>query len=270
MSDEVKDIKESGDTSQSVSKRLTPTKLQATKTESGQGWECSITGYITVEDVDRDGDLILVDGIEYETYLKNPVVLWHHEREIPSVGRCVWIKPTTYEGKKALLSKMVFGGGEFAQELYAAYEEGSLSAFSIGFDTSTNYIRKPTDEEKAHYPNCLSVIEKCSLNEFSCVNVPANFSALVERKQKGLMSSAFEKVLNLPTPEITPIAVEVPSAPIEPAQKQIQIPPPTKKTKLVKRKSQSAEVLYLTELEKLDSKTIMQKAISNLKNRYRA
>lgn len=257
---------ENENTSQSISKQLTLTNLKALKTESTNGWECSITGFISVEEVDRDGDLILIDGIEYETYLRNPVVLWSHKTEIPSIGRCVWIKPTMLEGKKALLAKIVFGGSEFPQEIYASYEEGSLSAFSIGFDTSREFVREPSEEEKAAHPNCLSVIEKCSLNEFSCVNIPANYSALVERKEKGLMSSAFQKVLNL----VEPVPSPQPPEPVRPEPIQVVVPAPAKKPRLVKRKKKSADELFLKELERLDSKQIIEKAITNLKNRYRA
>lgn len=258
-------MSEKENTNLQISKSLTATKLTATKNETPAGWECAITGYISVEEVDRDGDLILIDGIEYDTYLKNPVVLWSHDKAIPSIGRCVWIKPTMLEGKKALLAKVVFGSSEFAQEIYASYEEGSLSAFSIGFDTSRESVREPTDEEKSAHPNCLSVIERCSLNEFSCVNIPANYSALVERKQKGLMSSEFQKVLKLeeqPQPEPLP-------EPERPTPIQVVVPR-IKKPKLIKRKKVSVESQYLDELERLDSKAIIEKALTNLKNRYRA
>jgi hypothetical protein len=64
-----------------------------------------LTFTISTASVDRDGDTIAVAGWRLENYLKNPVVLWSHDRRTLPVARAkrVWV-----EGGAALMAEAEF------------------------------------------------------------------------------------------------------------------------------------------------------------------
>ena len=39
------------------------------------------------ETIDRDGEIIKVDGWQLANYKKNPVILWGHNHSIPAIGK---------------------------------------------------------------------------------------------------------------------------------------------------------------------------------------
>jgi len=47
---------------------------------------------ISTDAVDRDGDIIEVDGWEIDNYLANPVVLWAHDYRGVPVGRALEVR----------------------------------------------------------------------------------------------------------------------------------------------------------------------------------
>jgi len=117
----------------------------------------------TTQDVDRDNEVILVDGWDSKNWEKNPVILANHSYTIESIiGK--GIKFYTQDGKKRL--KGVFSKsnplGELAMKLY---KEGMLNTVSVGFI--------PRQRNEQNY----KIIEKAELLEVSFVAVPANPNA---------------------------------------------------------------------------------------------
>jgi len=120
---------------------------------------------ITSEVVDRDGEIIALNGWDFENYMKNPVVLrGHNYRDLP-VGKCTGL---SIEGGKVIAT------GEFAsmaanpkaQQVRNLYDDGFINAVSVGFRVLQ---RNPANR---------TIIEKQELLEFSFVTVPANPEAL--------------------------------------------------------------------------------------------
>jgi HK97 family phage prohead protease len=140
----------------------------------------------TKEVVDRDNDIVYVDGISLKDFKKNPVVLWVHKTDIPPVARAekVWIDKNT----KSLMFKLKFPEPEvssFSDTLYKLMKEGFLNSFSIGFlpdyrETKFNDKRQGLD------------IFKSTLLELSIVPVPANQQALIHIK--ALESKVIDKI----------------------------------------------------------------------------
>ena len=111
---------------------------------------------------DRDGEIVLQDGIDITNYLKNPVILFGHDYWSLPIGKATEVVKETDK----MIIKGVFASAEanpIAQQVRKLYEEGILCAVSIGF------IPKQYEG---------NVITQCELLELSFVPVPANADAL--------------------------------------------------------------------------------------------
>ena len=144
-----------------------------TTTESDDT-ERTITAVISTSAVDRDREVLMPDGAEFESYLKNPVVLWAHQHFDLPIGRTLWIKAD----KKKITAKAQFAKTPLAEQIYQMYKDGYLSAFSVGFNPLS--WREPTEQERkrAGWKDVRTVYDKWELLEFSAVPVPSNPEAL--------------------------------------------------------------------------------------------
>jgi HK97 family phage prohead protease len=116
----------------------------------------------TTDDVDRDGEVIAVDGWEFDNYDKNPVVLWAHDFSLMPIAK-VTKRTKTDNG---YLMEGPFAPSERGQEARRNYDAGFLNTVSVGF------IPKQRQG---------NVITKSELLELSFVPVPANANAVAQR-----------------------------------------------------------------------------------------
>jgi len=119
---------------------------------------------ISTNQVDRYDEIVKQDGIDIVRYLKNPVVLWGHDYDLPPIGKSIEI----IQQKTKTLAKFIFAGTQFAQEIKLLVEGGFVNMSSIGF------ISHDFDREK----NIHNISE---LLEFSLVDIPANPGAEMQR-----------------------------------------------------------------------------------------
>ena len=133
---------------------------------------------IATDDLDRHGEILDIEGVDVEKYLKNPVVLWAHRYDQTPVAKAISLVKEA--GKLVARMKFAIDIDEFARKVYEFYKEGYLNAFSIGFI--------PLEENGNKYM-------KSEMLEFSAVPVPANANALALAKSKGLDTN----ILNLYT-----------------------------------------------------------------------
>ena len=120
------------------------------------------TMIISKEVEDRAGDVVLVSGVDFKNYKKNPIVLVDHDYRIEKiVGKTKNIK---VEGK-TLVAEFSFVDTETGRLAEKLYNEGFLKASSIGF------IPKERSEDR-------KTITKSELLEWSLVAVPCNADAL--------------------------------------------------------------------------------------------
>ena len=131
---------------------------------------------ISTESVDRDRDVIQVDGWDLRAFKRAGVVLWAHDYHGLPVARPV--KVWAEEGK--LKSVAEFAPPEmypFADTVYQMLRGGFLKSASVGFRPKKwnyNEDRRGTD-----------FVEQ-ELLEFSVVPVPANPEALIDAKAAGI------------------------------------------------------------------------------------
>ncbi|MCK5019595.1 MAG: HK97 family phage prohead protease [Candidatus Peribacteraceae bacterium] len=143
------------------------TKIYAKATvEKGSNGRMRIIA--STEAVDRDGEVIKLDGWDLKNFKQSPMFLWaHNSRELP-LGNIVNIKKNKKDGR--LEGDIEWASPEanpFAQLVKAQFEEEIMNSFSVGF------IPRERDEEN------WKIITKAELLEISAVPVPANPEARV-------------------------------------------------------------------------------------------
>ena len=138
--------------------------------------ERTVTAIISTGVVDRENEVLLAKGADFEQFLKNPVVLWAHNYFEQPIGRAMWIK----RGTKKITAKMQFADTQYADEIYELFRGGFLNAFSVGFRVLE--FKYPTSVDLKKNPQWAKaerIITKWELLEFSVAPVPVNPEALV-------------------------------------------------------------------------------------------
>ncbi len=156
---------------------------------------------ITTASKDRDGEIVLPQGVDLTDYRKNPVVIWGHKHSdgLP-VGKNIWIKYD--KAKNALIAKTQYAEHAFANDIYE-YRKTFPLGVSIGF-IAKEWIDKEDFNEVTLKSIGLTnkdvvgvsrIFTKTSLMEYSLVNIPANQDATMLAINKGLISrdEAIEK-----------------------------------------------------------------------------
>lgn len=155
-----------------VRKGLVPSDVQF---EDG---ERAAVSYITTRDIDRDGEIVEPDGVDLESYRKNPVVLFGHDYSQLPIGKNLWIKAD----ERGLIAKTQYASHEFAEKVYEYRKEGMPLAQSIGF-IPLKWEDNPDKSNKSWSRR----YTKWHLLEYSDVPVPANPEAVNIAVSKGLL-----------------------------------------------------------------------------------
>jgi len=142
----------------------------------------TVTHVITAAVPDRSGDLILPGGLANRAeFLRNPVVLWAHQRTLPPIGSCIDLQVA----KDRVIAVTRFATGvPLADDLFRLYEQGILRGWSIGFVPKRAGLRPPTGDG----PRGM-LVESWDLLEYSAVPVPENPLALTMAIRKGIVTS---------------------------------------------------------------------------------
>ncbi len=130
---------------------------------------------ISTPNADRSNDTMSMKGMQYNNFVKNPVVLFAHKYDAKPIAKCLSLQVTD----KAAVATVEFtpqGLYEEADIIYEMYKQGFLNAWSIGF--------MPLDFDanaKGGYD-----FNSWELFEFSSVPVPDNPEALTIMRSKGI------------------------------------------------------------------------------------
>jgi HK97 family phage prohead protease len=139
--------------------------------------ERQIRVIVSTGDVDRAGDIIDPNGIDFTAYRKNPVVLYQHDHDEP-IARSVEIG--VVDGRvEALVQFPDEGKVEKSDEVYNLIKAGVLNAVSIGFIPLESVSLDPKD---SWGPKRYT---KCECIEYSIVSVPCNANALIVERTIG-------------------------------------------------------------------------------------
>ncbi len=133
-----------------------------------------IRGVISTSQPDRAGDVVVPSGLRnLDEFLRNPVVLWAHQRTLPPIGVCRKIE---IQGDRIVAETQFAKGVPFAEDVFKLYEQGILRAWSIGFEP----VQVTPQRRGLRY-------DEWDLLEYSAVPVPENPRALTVAVQKGLI-----------------------------------------------------------------------------------
>jgi HK97 family phage prohead protease len=143
-----------------------------------------VRAVISTSSPDRVGDVILPGGLRNaDEYLRNPVVLWAHQRSLPPIGTC---ERLTIEPDRIVAETKFSASSPFAQDVFKLYAEGVLRGWSIGFVPARVHPMQATREQ----PHGGNFYPEWDLLEYSAVPVPENPQALTLAVRKGLIKDA--------------------------------------------------------------------------------
>ena len=113
-------------------------------------------------------------------YLRNPVVLWAHQRNWPPIGVC---QSLDVQADRVIAETKFSDSSPFARDVFKLYAEGILRAWSVGFLPVEAGQIPPTREN----PEGSLCFTKWELLEYSAVPIPDNPEALTLAIHKGMI-----------------------------------------------------------------------------------
>src|SRR5262245_13993466 len=129
----------------------------------------TIRAVISTSSPDRAGDVVVPAGLRNaDDFLRNPVVLWAHQRNLPPIGRCLRLE---MHDDRVIAETQFARGVPFAEDVFRLYEQGILRGWSIGFVP----VRATPSRGGVRY-------DEWDLIEYSAVPVPENPGALTLAK----------------------------------------------------------------------------------------
>lgn len=154
------------------------------------------TFILSDESVNRYGFRVLTSGIKLDSFRKNPVMFYNHDRSQLPIGK--WINIKVKDGK--LMADPEFDtADELAMKVKDKVEKGIINSTSIGFDV----LSMSDDPSLMLQGQRRSTVTESDVFEASIVDIPGNSNAV---RMRGIQLSGdeLEKNLNLIIPEIKP------------------------------------------------------------------
>jgi HK97 family phage prohead protease len=159
------------------------------------------TFVVSTPEVDRYGTIIVPSGIDYTSYLNNPIVLAQHDSDDWPIGKCLGF---AMNGENLEATLQFHRITEEACEVADLVSAGYVRAVSVG-------IIPIESEEQTIDGKRITVYTKSELVEFSVVSIPANREALIKKSIKLKLETIFnklKKVTRMLTPEQTQAITE--------------------------------------------------------------
>lgn len=168
--------------------------------------EGPIVAKLTTDSVDRDGEVLIPQGMNSKEYENNPVLFYNHDYANP-VGTVTNLK----RSDKAVIGTLEFARRpeDFQGEFFPAFiealvKQGVVRGVSVGFIPETNGGRLATKGDRKKWgPRIKRVFNKWKLLEVSIAPLPANQEALIQAVGKGIVSAVQVKsFLDVDLPEL--------------------------------------------------------------------
>ncbi len=150
-----------------------------------------IEATITTETIDRDGEVLISQGMDASEYELNPIVFYNHDYAQP-IGRITDLR----RGKGKIDATIEFAqrpddfeGSYFPEFIESLIDQGIVKGISVGFVPLAGGVRKASSKDRDDYgENVRQVYSKWKLLEVSVAPLPANATALVSAVRKGVVS----------------------------------------------------------------------------------
>jgi hypothetical protein len=151
--------------------------------------ERSDVSWITTEDPDRMGDVVLARGMNDSQFRQNPIVTLNHAYWVPPVGRSLWRKYATDGRVKGVKAKTQYPArpGDWppskdwpADIAFALVQADLLRGKSIGFLPTKVHTPSSDESKLPGWEKVGVVIDEWILLEYACVFLPANQNTVLE------------------------------------------------------------------------------------------
>lgn len=144
--------------------------------------------WVSVEEPDRVGDIVLASGLDDSHFRLNPVVTLNHDYAAAPVGLALWWRPVTQGERRGVVARTHYpppppnhAGRWRPDECLAHVRAGLLRGKSVGFLPLR--ARPPTPEEAK--AGARRVIERWLLLEYAVCALPVQPLALVAQASVG-------------------------------------------------------------------------------------
>lgn len=164
-----------------------------------------IVAKLTTDSVDRDGEVLIPQGMNAKDYENNPVLFYNHDYANP-IGTVANLK----RKDNAVVGELRFAqrpedykGDFFPTFVETLIRQGIVKGISVGFVPEEGGARHATKADKSKFGTGIKkVFNKWKLLEVSVAPLPANQDALVQAVDKGLVTSVqVKKFCHIELPE---------------------------------------------------------------------
>jgi len=161
---------------------------------------------ITTNSIDRDGEILLPEGMDATDFTRNPVVFWNHDYDRP-IGTAMELRRhrTSWTAKAKLATRPDTHVGEwFPDTVYGFLKQNVVRGVSVGFQPIES--RKPSKKDIETFGDGVHrVFSKWKLLEFSVTPMQSNQDAMVEMVKSGATTAIQVKsMFNIDLPEPSP------------------------------------------------------------------
>lgn len=154
----------------------------------------SFEAVITSDALDRDGEVLLPEGMDATDFNKNPIVFWNHNYDKP-IGKAVKMvkDKNSWKAVTQLAKRPEDHVGEWLPDVaLALIKQGVIKGVSVSF-LPTDY-RQPSKKDKSTFGEGVKrVFTKWKLLEYSVAPLQCNQDALVTAVGKGIVSAEMAK-----------------------------------------------------------------------------
>ena len=172
-----------------------------------------IEATISTETIDRDGEVLIAQGMDATEFSENPIVFYNHDYAQP-IGRVTDLR----RSEKKIDATIEFAqrpegfeGAYFPEFVESLVDQGIVKGISVGFIPTPGGVRKASTKDREDYGDDVrNVFSKWKLLEISVAPLPANGEALISAVRKGLVDrDSVERWLDF-VPTVHTIEITVP------------------------------------------------------------
>jgi hypothetical protein len=194
--------------------RYRKTQLAQGPSETLPG-ERSDVSWISTEDPDRDGEVVLARGMNDSQFKLNPIVTMQHAYSLPPVGKSLWRKVVKDGNLRGVKAKTQYparpadweeGRSWPADVAFSLVQADLLRGKSIGFLPTRVHVPQAKEIDEHGWQKVDLVIDEWLLLEYACTFLPAQQNAVVEAVSKSVVSlpEDFVRVMGLDPGLFTP------------------------------------------------------------------
>jgi hypothetical protein len=150
--------------------------------------------WITSEEPDRAGEVVLARGMDDRQFNLNPIVTLNHAYHMPPVGQSLWRLPSLDNGRRGIKAKTNYpprptdwtDGAWPPDAAFSLVQAGLLRGKSIGFLPTKVHFPTANERERLGWSDVQLVIDEWLLVEYACCFLPCQQNAVVEAVSKSL------------------------------------------------------------------------------------